>query len=162
MNRLVSTPRVCCLVAIVGLISPAQAQQGKPLDFVPISVRVFTATPAPGALIPIDQKEREESVQQLLNELDDWTQLKLPTGSLVFVNTPAALEVEVLDRKADDDDYVVHYRVVAGDYTFPLEGINDDAHWKDCADDAAKKLAKWILWNREQLITIQKTLKPLA
>jgi hypothetical protein len=137
-------PSVLAFAIVVALSASMSAQSAVTA---PIGVYVFTAQPA--GLVPFDLKDREESVRHLLRSLNGKLPKKIAALSTLSEN--ADVMVEVLGRKADGDDIALHLRVRVGEDTLNVDGVNDDGHWSDAANDGAKKIAEWLNVNREQI-----------
>lgn len=139
------TTRIAAVVITIGSCAATLNAWQSPR---PIGVYIFTAQPV-ATLVPFDLKAREESVSHLERSLRG----KLPKqiSALAANRESADVLVEVMGRTKNGDDVTVHFRVYAAGETLSVDGLNDDDHWNDAANDAAKRIAEFVKVNQDRI-----------
>lgn len=153
------------VAAMVSIASPAFAEK-KTAE--PIRVFIFTAANE-GGFVDAGQKQRTDSIEDLKEALE-----KKDVVQIVGQSEGADITLEVLGRGGEETgsattargsygtwntskDTVATVRVglTAGTYSTLIEGHNDGRItnvWHTAANNAAKKIEKWIKDNHDNLI----------
>ena len=118
----------------------------------PIRVYVFANGADDSGFVALDAKNKIDSANDL-RPLLIGRKGKLNLAQ-VSSKSQADVLVEVTGREQDpknDDDRVVHVRVTVSEYSFTIDGKDDDGSWRDAAKSAAKQLVKWLELNRSRI-----------
>lgn len=114
----------------------------------PIRVYVFTTPPARPAFPTPDDRDRRDSVKDMIWEINRWFEF-----DVVNDRGEAEIMVEILGREIDPrnaDRMVVHCRVTSGGDVMIVDGLEE--RWLAAAQDAAGQIRRWAKSHKAEIV----------